>query len=119
MFSISAYGPDTFVLAGRWLSIRRLETWRGEKGGGLGSPEAGWRVDTDGREIAGPWFRYRKKLLELLRPCFPSEFLDLEQLFLGSGSTSCSHQASPTGPLCTLPFPPSPWFLDSRACVHM
>lgn len=68
-------------------------------------------------EIAGLWFGVQKRLLELVRPCFLSRFVDLEQLFLGSGGVSCSSQASPPGQLC--PFSLSPWFLDSRSYVHM
>lgn len=47
----------------------------------------------------------------------PFKVLDLEQLFFGSGGASCSHEASPTGPLH--PVLPLPRFLDSRSCVHM
>lgn len=57
MLSISAYGADTLSLPGGSRPSARLGTWRGEKGGGFGSPEAGWRVGTGGTEIAVPWFR--------------------------------------------------------------
>jgi hypothetical protein len=42
--------------------------------------------------------------VELVRPCFISWVLDLQQRFLGLGGIPVPYQVSPAGPLHSFPF---------------
>lgn len=104
MPSISIYGPH---FGAGWEVVGHLPGWRpGEqrKEAGLESERqvGGWAQVEEKSQV---WCRI-ERAPELVRPCFLARCLDLEQLFLGSGRASHSHQAGPMGPLCTLPLSP-------------